>query len=189
MPTSASASRSALRSISSCAMRESVRSTAPRRRAGSWPLAAGVLRRHRCSFPASLCRFKGVADECRRWLRRRPQPDQAAVPTATSRSSRDDDPLGQLALGPRRSLRDLVRGEQVEGRDVSAADARQRLVAAELARPRVSRRHLELRETRPPRARARISSGVGNRASSMVADRREERLQPVGRRSGPGGTC
>ena len=130
-------------------------------------IAAGVLRRHRCSFPASLCRFKGVSGECRRW------PDGSPG----GRAGDDDSRSRRLTTrcGSSRSARAVPSAissalKQVEGRDVAAVDARQRLLAAELALGRQPA-HLDARE--PGRGQLTLhlarASGI-SRASTLLIE-------------------
>ena len=132
-------------------------------------LAAGEMRCHLCSFPASLCRFKGVAGECRRRLRRSPREPlrggSGGLPDGDQAIEPGDDPCRQLALGPRRAFRDLLRRKQVERRDVSAPDPRQSVFTAD--------RQLGLQpsclEARKPAAASSSCKtvGDGNLASSI----------------------
>ena len=132
-------------------------------------LAAGGVHRHRSPFRPRCAGLKGLG-ECRRRARRRPQRRRLSSAGAADDDQAVEpghDPVRQLALGARRALLDLLLAEQVEGRDVPAADPRERLLAAELAlgrQPCASRRAGS--RPRAARAPAPPASGTAARRSS-----------------------
>ena len=176
------ASRSALRSMISCAMRERVRShrlgveqDLGRRRGRGDALSPR-------SFPASLDRVKGSVSNrvLRRIACRRTCQAGQRWPTATSRSSRVTTRSGSSRSARAVPSSSSSGRQEVEGRDVAAADPCEGLVAARSS-GRPSAAVTRSAESRPLPARACIV--LRRRESGLVdlPDRGEVRVQPVRR--------